>query len=49
VWSFRIGDRGSDREDDLLDAFYYGIALALRNSEASNSSLLQVSLAEWRA
>jgi hypothetical protein len=33
VESFRVGDRGSDREDDLLDAFCYGIALALGNSE----------------
>ena len=33
VESFRIGDRGSDREDDLLDTFCYGIALALGNSE----------------
>jgi hypothetical protein len=32
VESFRVGDRGSDREDDLLD-FCYGIALALGNSE----------------
>ena len=33
VESFRIGDRGSDREDDLLDTFCYGIALTLGNSE----------------
>jgi hypothetical protein len=33
VESFRIGDRGSDREDDLLDTFCYGIALALGNSD----------------
>jgi hypothetical protein len=33
VESFRVGDRGSDREDDLLDAFCYGIALALGNSK----------------
>ena len=33
VESFRIGDRGSDREDDLLDTFCYGIALALGNRE----------------
>jgi phage terminase large subunit-like protein len=33
VESFRIGDRGTDREDDLLDTFCYGIALALGNSE----------------
>jgi hypothetical protein len=33
VESFRIGDRASGREDDLLDTFCYGIALALGNSE----------------
>jgi hypothetical protein len=33
VESFRIGDRESNREDDLLDTFCYGIALALGNSE----------------
>jgi hypothetical protein len=33
VENFRIGDRNSDREDDLLDTFCYGIALALGNSE----------------
>jgi hypothetical protein len=33
VESFRVGDRGSDREDDLLDTFCCGIALALGNSE----------------
>jgi hypothetical protein len=33
VESFRVGDRGSDREDDLLDTFWYGIALALGNNE----------------
>jgi hypothetical protein len=33
VESFRIGDRDSDREDDLLDTFCYGIAVALGNSE----------------
>lgn len=33
VESFRIGDKQSDREDDLLDTFCYGIALALGNSE----------------
>ena len=33
VESFRVGDKGSDREDDLLDTFCYGIALALGNSE----------------
>jgi hypothetical protein len=33
IESFRIGDKDSDREDDLLDTFCYGIALALGNSE----------------
>lgn len=33
VESFRVGDKGSDREDDLLDTFCYGIALALGNNE----------------
>ena len=33
VESFRIGDKQSDREDDLLDTFCYGIAIALGNSE----------------
>jgi hypothetical protein len=33
VESFRIGDKNSDREDDLLDTFCYGIALTLGNSE----------------
>ncbi len=33
VESFRVGDRESDREDDLLDTFCYGIALALGNRE----------------
>ena len=33
VESFRVGDRESDREDDLLDTFCYGIALALGNNE----------------
>lgn len=33
VESFRIGDKNSDREDDLLDTFCYGIAIALGNSE----------------
>jgi hypothetical protein len=32
VESFRIGDKKSDREDDLLDTFCYGIALALGNN-----------------
>ena len=33
IESFRIGDKDSDREDDLLDTFCYGIALALGNSD----------------
>ena len=33
VVSFRIGDRRSNREDDLLDTFCFGIALALGNNE----------------
>jgi hypothetical protein len=33
VESFRIGDKKSEREDDLLDTFCYGIALALGNYE----------------
>ena len=33
VESFRVGDKKSDREDDALDTFCYGIAIALGNSE----------------
>ena len=33
VESFRVGDKKSEREDDLLDTFCYGIALALGNNE----------------
>ncbi len=33
VESFRIGDKDSDREDDLLDTFCYGIAISLGNAE----------------
>jgi hypothetical protein len=33
VESFRIGDKDSDREDDLLDTFCYGIAMSLGNAE----------------
>jgi hypothetical protein len=33
VESFRIGDKDGEREDDLLDTFCYGIAIALGNSE----------------
>lgn len=33
IESFRIGDRDSKRETDLLDTFCYGIAFALGNNE----------------
>jgi hypothetical protein len=33
VEHFRVGDKKSDREDDLLDTFCYGIAIALGNQE----------------
>jgi hypothetical protein len=33
IESFRIGAKDSKREDDLLDAFCYGIAIALGNRE----------------
>jgi len=33
VESFRVGDKDSDREDDLLDTFCYGIAISLGNNE----------------
>jgi hypothetical protein len=33
IESFRVGDKQSDREDDLLDTFCYGIAIALGNEE----------------
>jgi hypothetical protein len=33
VDSFRVGDKESNREDDLLDTFCYGIALLLGNRE----------------
>ena len=33
IESFRVGDKNSDREDDLLDTFCYGVAIALGNSE----------------
>ena len=33
IEGFRIGDKDSDREDDLLDTFCYGIALAFGNRE----------------
>jgi hypothetical protein len=33
IESFRIGDKDSDREDDLLDTFCYGIAITLGNRD----------------
>ena len=33
VESFRVGTKSSDREDDLLDTFCYGIALALGDKD----------------
>jgi hypothetical protein len=33
VESFRIGDKDSKREDDLLDTFCYGIAISLGNPD----------------
>src|SRR5262249_53396764 len=33
VVGFRIGDKDASREDDLLDTFTYGIAIALGNEE----------------
>jgi hypothetical protein len=33
IESFRIGDNEKMREDDLLDTFCYGIALALGNEK----------------
>ncbi len=33
VVGFRVGDKTSTREDDLLDCFCYGIAVALGNAE----------------
>jgi hypothetical protein len=33
VESFRVGDKDSKREDDLLDTFCYGIALSLGNPD----------------
>lgn len=35
VVGFRIGDRTPNREDDLLDCFCYGAAIASQNSEGS--------------
>jgi hypothetical protein len=31
--SFRVGDKDSDREDDLLDTFCYGIAIGLGDGD----------------
>jgi hypothetical protein len=33
IESFRIGDKDNKREDDLLDTFCYGIAIALGNND----------------
>ena len=33
IEGFRVGDKNGDREDDLLDTFCYGVAIALGNSE----------------
>jgi len=33
VEGFRMGDKKSDREDDLLDTFCYGLALSLGNHD----------------
>ena len=33
VEHFRVGDKKSDREDDLLDTFCYGVAIALGNRD----------------
>jgi hypothetical protein len=33
VENFRVGDKKSDREEDLIDTFCYGIAIALGNAE----------------
>jgi hypothetical protein len=33
VENFRIGDKENKRENDLLDTFCYGIAIALRNEK----------------
>jgi hypothetical protein len=33
IENFRIGDKNSNREDDLLDTFCYGIAISLGNNE----------------
>ena len=33
VVGFRVGDKDASREDDLIDCFCYGVAIALGNSE----------------
>ncbi len=33
IESFRVGDKASDREDDLLDTFCYGVAIALGDNQ----------------
>ena len=33
VVGFRVGDKDASREDDLLDGFTYGVAIALGNEE----------------
>ena len=33
VESFQVGDKDGKRDDDLLDTFCYGIAIALGNVE----------------
>ena len=33
IESFRMGDKDRRREDDLLDAFCYGIAISLGNRD----------------
>ena len=33
IESFRVGDKKGNREDDLLDTFCYGIAVALGDQE----------------
>jgi hypothetical protein len=33
IESFRMGDKDSKRDDDLLDTFFYGIAVSLGNNE----------------
>ena len=42
VESFRIGAKDSKREDDLLDAFCYGIAMALGSGLIDHSQNMTV-------